>query len=485
MEWIESDELVHPADEGEWDELRDKYAAEDDPLDQVLRIAREGGCRTVVVENRYVDLDYRSEFSAFWSKKFERLAPFARRLHFFASDVAEDQLHNLSEPVAQSYLGYSILRPIPHGRVGRTVVKPPPSLDRATLTAITDEVSLYGNLLKVTGVPFCQQDVEFLRCAQAAAWICHYVAERKGQVGRQTTASIVEATPSFLSHERALPSKGMNLHQLQAVFSELEQPALLYSVDDLPPVRGVTNPSPALDANHEIQPHGYWDTRIISVICRYLNSGFPVLVTGGGHAFVIVGWFRDGPDQIKFIACDDQIGPYELIESPFTHYRAPWEHIMVPLPPKVYLSGESAESRAYQVFRGAAVGSSALKAMADALQGGGLQLRSSLKEGRKFKLEVADQTASDDTLRILRRARLPHWVWLIEAHDVSACHVGDPCVYAAAIYDTTSFDKSRAPGTGLCALSLPGGVAVYPPDAEHAESVPGGPAPWRSMLRAH
>lgn len=481
MAWVDPDRhgwILHPSTQQDWDALLQEYGGIfPAPLEQVIKVVRDGGCRTVVVENRYVDLDYRSEFSAFWSLRFETPSGFARRLHFFRTELSDEHLHNL--PADAEYLGYSVLRPISSGGVGRTVLAPPPALSSATLALVDDEVSLFGNTLTVRGAPFCQQDGEYLRCAQAAAWMCHYGAFRRGLIGRHTTSSIVQQTPSLLSEHRPLPSKGMNLNQLQAVFGAIGQPALFYGLSNMPRVNGVSNPNAAVDANGDALHPGHWDTRIFSVICRYLNSGFPVLIGAIDHAFVLVGWFRD-QGEVRFVACDDQKGPYEIIDSPFTHYKAPWSSIMIPLPPKVFMTGESAENAAYVLFRGVGLQVAGLKPLADGLHAGTLQLRSSLKEVRQFKREIADQTTSDDVLRAVRLARLPHYVWSVEAHDVAAC-AGGPCVYAAALYDSTSYDlKPR-----LIVLSLPGAVGIYPPDGGNSVRVAGGGAPWASTLMAH
>ena len=108
---------------------------------QVLRIAREGGCRSVVVEERYIDPDYRSEYSAFWSRRFEERRPLAKRLHFFAAPIEPETLH--VAPPAGSYLGYTVLRPTDLGPVGRTVLRPPPRLGDAVLTTVRDRPSLF------------------------------------------------------------------------------------------------------------------------------------------------------------------------------------------------------------------------------------------------------------------------------------------------------------------------------------------------------
>jgi hypothetical protein len=483
--WVELDRafwLHAPRTDEDWDRLAADYVGErrDSPLHQVFRVARAGGCKTVVIENRYVDLDYRSEYAAFWSSKFDGQSPFARRFHFFTSELSEGGLHRLPEDAG--YLGYSVIRPVEYGRVGRTVLKPPPDLHNATLTTIVDEVSLFGNVLEVRGVPFCEQDSEFLRCAHAAAWICHYIAYRRGLVGRRSTGEIVDLSPSMLSPERALPSKGMTLNQLQAVFGGLDQPALFYGLRNMPIVPGVPDPDPPdPDTNGQTDPPGFWDKRMISIICRYLNSGFPVLIGAQDHAFILVGWRREGDGQVSFIACDDQIGPYEVIGDPFTHYKAPWDSIMIPLPPKVYLSGESAEGNAHGVFRSIAGQADHLKFLEKGLLDHTVVLRTMLRTGAELKLEIETRTKSDEVLQLVRYARLPRWVWIIEAHDKPTCEVGEPCVLAAAIYDATSFD--RQPPVDI--LSMPGLVAVYPPDGAPLETSNGSTEPWSSLLGHH
>jgi hypothetical protein len=480
--WVDSTaygDVLHPTSQEDWDALVGLYAESDTPFERVLAVVRESGCKSIVVEHRYIDLDFRSEHSAFWSLRFEVPSPFTRRLHFFTTDVDETQLHDLPEDAG--YLGYSILRPVRMGRVGRTVLAPPPRLRDATLTLVEDKVSMFGNDLVIKGVPFCEQDGEYLRCAHASAWICHYVAVRRELVGRTSTSSLVNLIPNALSEERALPSKGMRLNQLQAVFGALGQPALLYGFSSLPEVSGVPSATPTVDEKTgKPEPPGLWDTRCTSIICRYLNSDFPVLVAGQAHAWVLVGWKRAADGLVTFIACDDQIGPYEEIPSPFTHYRAPWHSIMVPLPPKVFLTGETAENDAFRTLRGLWSKNEGTRPIAEALSEGAIQLRTRLKNVRTLKREIAQQTSSDDVLRGIRLARLPHFVWVVEAHLRHACH-RDNCVLATVLYDATSSDHEPR----HCAIAIPGAVAIYPPGGTSPEIIEGSYDPWRSMLSTH
>lgn len=470
--------MLHPKSDADWEVLRDAYAGPGSPFENVLAVARELGCKTIVVEHRYIDLDYRGEHASFWSMRFSVPPPFTRRLHFFKEIFDEGELHCL--PADPEYIGYSVLKPMKMGRVGRTVLAPPPRLREATLTTITETVSLFGNDLSVQGVPFCEQDGEYLRCAHAAAWTCHYVAVRRELVGRTSTANLVDVIPTVLSEERALPSKGMSLNQLQAVFGSLGQPALFYGFSALPDVSGVQKPEPKCDPGGNPLAPGYWDTRCISIICRYLNSGFPVLIGGSAHAWVLVGWRRDEAGKVTFIACDDQVGPYEEISSPFEHYRAPWHSIMVPLPPKVFLTGEAAENEAYKVLRSIWNANTDTKPLAEGLRSRQIQLRTRLADIRTFKRDIAKQTSSDEVLRAIRLTPLPHFVWIVEAHLRSACYKGN-CVAAAVLYDATSSDHDPR----MCAISVPGAVALYGPSNVSAKVIPASGELWSSMLPEH
>ena len=485
--WVSEDTPFwtrRPRTDDDWNSLVAEYG--DDPhllvpLRQCLRVARDGGCQTVVIENRYVDADYRSEFSAFWSLKFAGRPGFTRRMHFFTAELEDDAIHWL--PDDTGYLGYIVLRPVATGVVGRTLLAPPPELTarKATLATITERVSLFGTDLTVEGVPFCTQDGEFIRCAHAATWICHYGAVRRGLAGRHVSARLVEHSPTMLSYDRPLPSTGMNYQQMQAVFSATGQPALMYVLGDLPTVQGVPDPPPVSGT-----PAGGWDTRLFSVICRYLNSGFPVLVGTPDHAFVLVGYYEEvvGTDKlIRFIACDDQVGPYEVIDNPLADIRGgPWEAVMIPLPPRAFLPGEAAENDAYETliaFKYATSVPDRWVELGNQLEVKELSLRTMLVSNRDYKRHLLEQGRADDVVRALRLAPLSNWVWVVEAHDRSAREAGKACAVAEFVYDSTSFEY---PEPRRLAVSYPGITVTIPPDKGVEQIAAGTFKPWNSQF---
>jgi hypothetical protein len=492
------------------------------PLRRVLEVARAGGCRTVVIEEQYSDADYRSEYSLFWSRRHEERSPRSRRLHFFAETVTLDDVHQVSPAALANYLGYSVLRPTRLGPVGRTVLRPPPDMRDANLCKVSERPSLFGVELPVEGVPFTQQDGELLRCAHAVAWLCHYVAWSRQVVARRLTADIASMPMADRSKHRPLPSHGLTAEQLQGIFSAMGLPAFFYDVGDLPEPPSPLERPPApeekllkrnkqVEAERAIQEQEYKleleREQRLRIACKYLNAGFPVVVFAKGaeesHTFTLVGW-RHTEDGVQLIACDDQVGPYEPIDDVMLidAIRGEWTALMIPLPERVHLNGEAAETRARDLVRGAAQleRESVERGQGSEDQQGadfnefasklshlrkGVSIRSRLVRGRDLKAALVDQQGrTGDALRLYRLARLPNWVWLVEFQDSEARRRGEPCVLAEIIFDSTSHDL--LPVTSLTAtLNESKDNAVFRAAGPGPAALAPGPnagKPWPSLI---
>jgi hypothetical protein len=156
---------------------------------------------------------------------------------------------------------------------------------------------------------------------------------------------------------------------------------------------------------------------------------------------------------------------------------------MVPLPPRVFMSGESAENRAHKFFASLfAAAPKQLGNFEDELNDGRIELRTALRTGASFKEEIQRVTSSDEILSLVRNARLPHWVWVVEAHRRSVCEQeGRNCVVAAALFDSTAYDID--PPVDI--LTMPGFVVVFPPDDAQPVFGDGSARPWGSLLEVH
>ena len=120
-------EVLHPTDDADWASALARYrgSLNDAPLERCVEVARSLGATTLVIETRYLDLDYRSEFSAYYSRQFADIPDSAHRLHFFSGKLDTGSLWQGAEQAG--YLGYIVIRPASTGLVSRAMLPPPPT----------------------------------------------------------------------------------------------------------------------------------------------------------------------------------------------------------------------------------------------------------------------------------------------------------------------------------------------------------------------
>ncbi|PRC48222.1 hypothetical protein C6A85_80945, partial [Mycobacterium sp. ITM-2017-0098] len=101
-----------------------EYADVDRPMRRILE-AFTAEANLLVIEDVYFDIDYRSEFSKTHELSFAAKSPDTSRWHFFKGSVPKSNRH-LRDAVkrADSYFGYTVIRPTSVGRVGRSIVSP-------------------------------------------------------------------------------------------------------------------------------------------------------------------------------------------------------------------------------------------------------------------------------------------------------------------------------------------------------------------------
>ncbi len=504
MGWEDPDpaDVVPLRDARDWDDLRRRYDPNllDRPFERCLEVARSGTARSVVIETRYLDLDYRSEYSSFFSKTFPEIPDTAHRLHFFVeaalvrpsrstfdaakADVSTEEIVALPRRVRSGYLGYMTVRPSPLGRVGRTMLVPPPTLKQAIHTAVRDEVNFFGQRIEVTGVPFAQQDTQFGRCAHVAVWICHYTAVLRGDVSRRPMADFSLFADASVAEGRPLPSQGLTGLQLSNLMREFGLPPIVYRMGFLPG-SGQEPPVPLHDPQDD---PGTWDTRAIAVLCRFLNSGYPVLVGTHEHAFVIIGYrreMRDASPWIGFVRHDDQRGPYLEVDNilndidPATgDHHSPWQLLLAPVPDKLWLLPEAAERTGRELLL-----------RYDALAGSGtfarlqrsdrLTFRTTAMTSSQYKERAGARGLDDESARELRLARLSRLIWVVETVDRAARSVGTPSVVGEVVFDSTSSDVSP----NVHAIRVPGALLIQQTNGTIRSPLPSTASPVLSAAR--
>jgi hypothetical protein len=457
-------------------------------LDDYLR---DRGARTMVVETRYVDRDFLEDFAAYHVRCFVSYENTCSRLHFFSIDINRRQFdavalrRRLSQDFQKAYLGFIVVKPLPHTVIGRTCLAcyPPqgPGFTRSYPTTLSEGANLFGISLSVKSLPFQEQDRDVAACASSALWS---VLNGTGQLFQHRTLSPVEITKAAALHTRM-------------------------DNRDFPAGDGLTSNQIA-DAIRSVglEPHaiGVEKPHILRVSAlAYLRAGIPCMLLGklvrnsgqpneeliGRHAVAIAGFaMPDGshgaqlpaPARCRFkalstdkIYChDDQVGPFSrmifdpnglLTSWPNQHgqiFLKP-ETMIVPLYHKIRISAVSLIER-IQVIDG----------ILELFRANGLlplQERITwdihLCTLNAFRTELAGSTVDDRNKRRLLFRNYPRFLWRIEAAAAGssvfeALLDATDLLQGQHMVDVVPHDKAACLAIGAAAASTRVSFANYP-----------------------
>ena len=155
--------------------------------------------------------------------------------------------------------------------------------------------------------------------------------------------------------------------------------------------------------------------------------------------------------------------PYQVVEDYSHDQHGRWEWLIVPLPQKVFLPGEVAESLGReQLLDTVRSSGDAARAFADEVDAEPrkISFRSTVVRSNRFKETLFDRGFQPEIAALYRRMPLPRWVWVIEAIRKDERSRREPAVIAEALVDAT--DHSRDPH--VLAWRLPGELWSWRPD---------------------
>jgi hypothetical protein len=280
------------------------------------------GCKTIVIENHYIDRDYISDVALFYSRSLRGYSNFCHRLHFFNESFDQKRWIDLvahatsaddgAECFLQSaYLGFAVMRPLPGSPVGRTVLLPlGPTSEKGShreFNATREyRVHLARFELRIQGLAFQQQDQGVSACATTALWSSIHQVATMENLSIPTPGDITEAASRYLLvGGRPLPSEGLTVHQMcEAIRAAGLAPLFVPSIEF---------------GSDRAQLFSYLSSGLAPVIA--LQS----MKDGGGHAVCAVGFkrghvspqtnpelhFRDASTSLLSLYIhDDRLGPY-------------------------------------------------------------------------------------------------------------------------------------------------------------------------------
>ena len=214
------------------DRLSDHIAEEFAPdlVAQKLQDGFSDDVKAVLIEQPYIDKDYRSTYYNFYAMKGLNYRADCVRLHFFDQWVTFDPatLQLNVDPGAGSvtaltdhYFGYMVLRPTNTTTIGRSVVSPHVRLGAAGRMIASDhKVHVLGYKLTVRGFPWMEQHIDISRCAHAACWaILRHYSERFSNYREYSIHDVTMMAQPF-NPGGLIPSLGLKVPQAERVFQE-------------------------------------------------------------------------------------------------------------------------------------------------------------------------------------------------------------------------------------------------------------------------
>ena len=460
--------IVPLANNDDWAAFQASLLGSDNHLlGNLLSELRTAGAVAVVREAAYIDRDFSAAYSAFYSTLFRPILKYCSRLHFFCSDLSgldsslgPEALSRGLEAANEHYLGYIVLRPLQHAPISSAVlaaqgIRPLPHQEVSVRSAY--RVHAMGATLSVEGMPLTQQDTRIGACAQATIWMSGRHFHNRHSAAWYSVPDITEAAlkPTDSALTRSLPagSDYLTWDNMVRAFRAIGQHPVVYAPN-------IVNGTPE------------WGTPSPSeIVQRYIDSGIPVVLglhsagTAVGHAVVAVGAERRDdidlsslktrPTSAEFITHilvnDDQRGTYcrlpvnlsdKTAEYPFC-LETDTAFIMVPLPSKVFMTAEIAETIARDVVIQAtnirkplaerALGSEEAAtwdedpAFYAAAADNTLVARTYLTFGWKYKARTLRNAVSERLKSELLARELPRYVWVTEFSLAPECNDHDPC----------------------------------------------------------
>lgn len=418
-----------------------------DGLDR-LKLVLRNRCQSVVVERHYIDKDYRDTFSNYHSKRFNTPNSRCVRLHFFSAAVTQDDILKNAPNATEHYLGYSVIRPTKPNCIGRTLLSHKLRLHpQAHITRSPETVNLFGSDFIVGGFPFISQDTDATVCAESSLWmVLRYFSDRYPTYPQVLPFQITSMATHHAVGRRIFPSGGLYSWQLAEALR-------------------LQRFSPVIYAKKAKQ----YQNNFHHLLYTYIESGFPLLLTFSDHVIVGYGHVSDygtpkpaamTPDSRIYtshfnrslVVSDDNCFPYQLL-----HQTGPvnpedskygWntiEEFIVPLPEKVFLPAEQAQTAIEKLLKD-------FQPQSASLAGKPLLLRLFLTSARSFRRMLASRGMGHPSVQsIYRTLPLPHFVWVCEIADYEE-YSAERKILGEIIWDST---RNAHEPDGLIALHLP------------------------------
>jgi len=398
-----------------------------------LREGLDDYVKTVLVEMPYVCEDYGSLHRHFYGRKFRERPSKCVRLHFFNKQLSERDI--LLSDASENYIGFSVIEPLARRCIGRTIIDPAKighDLRQVHLLTTVFNNRIGGLLYRCQGFPYRTQSNEATVCAHVTMWaVCRFLSTKFRAYRKHLPFELIEMAGR--RNGRVVPHHGLSYADYSEMLDRFGCHPVIVSNHGL-------GDSPFSDSNREITNEKEYAQFLKNLYC-YIESGFPLIATFGGHVVSIVGHVSLDNDQAKlraepcdapihasvlvdeYVVMDDNFFPYQIIQRSaslppnYPRNLRQLRGFVVPLPDQVYLRPQDVDNFIVRLMKKQAYERIIDSALADLRQTEPIVYRPFLTTGvsfKQFKHKRLMDTPGDLAIRLQLVLSLPRFIWCVE-----------------------------------------------------------------------
>ncbi len=497
----------------DWTTLAECLGGSHRVVRSIIRHLMVIGARSYLIESRYIDRDYSSDYRRFYAQTFKTYPRHCKRVHFFAEDLEPigtnknwiERTEALQKTSKRSYLGFCVVRPLPNAPIGRTALRGDgpagPDIESVVTCRARVRANLLGAELDVVGACFMQQDSRVGACAQVAIWTGARHMHHRHKYNWLSVADITRlAVPSTAEEATSLPAGSdfltsermiraiheMGFQPLCVEGANIGDAILPYVESGLPVILGLQDKSFPGSLGHAVTVIGQLFAkqktpghRLADYFPAYIvhddQAGPYVLLPKDAHAAAahsfdsnqLVRHRLHGMTQIELNVADHAVFavvlmPVRAFSTASAAERTAWGRLNATL-------GDMKNIRAKLTGEGVQVDDRLLSELIEAHKKKRIVMRTYLTSASGYRMHIARSTASSGLKDRVMRLHLPHFTWITEISTVDSYNQASPGfrrMYGHSILDATSTGKDAA---GLLALHIPGILTVRDVEAEAGE----------------
>lgn len=333
------------------------------------------------------------------------------------------------------YIGSSVIEPLVRRCIGRTIINPgklghDPS--RVHMLGTTFDNRIGGVKYRCRGFPYRSQSNEATVCAHVTMWaVCRYLSTKFNLYRKHLPFELIEMAGR--RNGRVIPHHGLTYADYSEMLDRFGCHPVIVSNHGF-------GGNPFSTANKQIVSQVDYQEFVRNLYC-YIESGFPLIATFGGHVVSIIGHESLDEDSVRqrvsgltgpihaselvdrYVVMDDNCFPYQFMNrsanghSPYPRSLEQLRGIVVPLPDEAYLRPQDVDRFTRALLETPQVREIVSQSLGNLGLTEPIVYRPLLATGvslKEFKLKQLKEHPDDLALRYELFLSLPRFVWCVE-----------------------------------------------------------------------